>query len=84
MWIFTFLFFFFGGLGLIVYREKVQRFTGNFGFAEHYFGPGGTFQFLLFLGLGLMIFSILYATGTISDIFGSTLGQFFTPSPIQK
>lgn len=65
------------GLGLIVYREKVQRITGNFAFAEKYLGQGGTFHFILLLGIGFIIFSVVYVTGTLDAAIQSTVGRFF-------
>jgi hypothetical protein len=66
-----------GGLALIYYRERVQRFTGNIAFAEKYLGTGGTFRLYLLLGIGATIFSILYITGTLDSALQSTLGRFF-------
>lgn len=75
-----FLLAFFGGLALVVYREKVQRFTGNFAFAEKYLGSGGTYNFYLLLGVFLMITSIIYVTGGLDSLIQATLGRiFFVP-----
>ncbi|GEM_PF-883409 len=76
MWFIKALFIFFAGLGLVVYRERVQRFTGAIGFAEQYLGVGGTFTFYIFVGVGAMFFSILYATGTFDSI-AFFIGKFF-------
>jgi hypothetical protein len=65
------------GLGLIVYRERVQRITGNFAFAEKYLGVGGTFNFILLVGVGFIVFSVLYVTGGLDAAIESTVGRFF-------
>lgn len=77
MRILTFLFFFLAGLGLMVYRERVKRFTGSFSFAESWFGAGGTYTFLLLAGLLMTVGSILWVTGTLDSLFSATLGRFF-------
>ena len=77
MWVVKFLALFFIGLGLVKYRERVQNVTGPLGFAEHYLGTGGTYTFYLMLGIGFMIFSFFYATGTTDALFEATIGRFF-------
>lgn len=72
-----FLVLFFGGLGLIIYREKVQRVSGDIGFAEKYLGPGGTFQFYLLLGIAMVFISIIYVTGGLDAFIENTIGRFF-------
>lgn len=70
-----------GGLAIIVYRERLQRISGNFAFAEKYLGNGGTFNFYILLGFGVIIFSFLYVTGTTEGFIQGTFGRFFfTPS----
>jgi len=81
MRIIWFLVGFIGGLAMIAYREKVQRVTGNFAFAEKYLGNGGTFSFFILLGLGIILLSIFYITGTLDAIINATAGRvFFTGS----
>lgn len=77
MWLFKGLILFFLGLALVIYRERVQAFTGDIGFAEKYLGTGGTFTFYLFLGIGTMIFSILYVTGASDAFIDNTVGRIF-------
>jgi hypothetical protein len=77
MKILYFLILFAIGLGLIVYREKVQRISGNIDFAEKYLGNGGTFNLILLVGIGFILFSIFYITGTLDGIVESTVGRFF-------
>lgn len=65
------------GLALIVYRERVQRITGSIGFAEKYLGQGGTFNLILLVGMGFIVFSVLYITGSLDAAIQSTIGRFF-------
>lgn len=73
----VFLFGFPSGLAMVVYRERVKRFTGDMGFAEKWFGPGGTYTAILILGLVLSIGSIMYALGTLQSLVTTLLGPFF-------
>lgn len=68
-----------GGLALIVYTEPIKRFTGSFDFAEKYFGTGGTYNFLKLLGLLIMIFTFLWATGTIEGC----IPRILTNAPLE-
>lgn len=65
------------GLILVVYRERVKRFTGDLGFAEKWFGPGGTYTFLLIFGIAVSFLSILYAFGTLQLLLAKILGPLF-------
>ncbi|PIQ78051.1 hypothetical protein COV82_02040 [Candidatus Peregrinibacteria bacterium CG11_big_fil_rev_8_21_14_0_20_46_8] len=65
------------GIIFIVYRDKVKRFTGSIGFAESYFGQGGTYTFYVLLGLAISVGSLLWMFGTIQSIIGSVLGPLF-------
>lgn len=66
------------GLAIVVYRERVKRFTGDFAFAESWFGPGGTYTAILIFGLIVSIGSLMYAFGTLQGMFMMFLGPFFT------
>ena len=65
------------GFLILVFRPWVKRFTGNIGFAERYLGPGGTWTFLLVIGVGLFIIGLMWATGTLQNIFWGKFGGFF-------
>lgn len=80
MRIIYFLLMFAAGLSIMIYRERLQRLSGNFAFAEKWLGNGGTFNFYVLLGLGIIIFSVAYITGTIDGLVGSTVGRLF-PTP---
>ncbi|MDP2691853.1 MAG: hypothetical protein Q8O95_05640 [bacterium] len=71
-----FILLFAAGLGMIIYREKIQRFTGNIAFAEKWLGEGGTFNLYLFFGIFLIFISVAYVTGTLDTFISSTAGRF--------
>ena len=58
------------GFLLMIYRVPVRRFMGQIGWAERYFGPGGTYTGLLLIGLGLCFFSLMIATSTLNFLLG--------------
>ena len=66
-----------GGVGLIAKTKRVKDFTGNFDFAEKWFGIGGTYSFLKLVGVLLMIFAFLWVTGT----FGRIIPDFLLSTP---
>jgi hypothetical protein len=66
--IFWLIIFVTSGLGLIIYTEKIKRFTGNFSFAEKWFGSGGTYNFFKLLGIAIIIGSFLWITGTLNHV----------------
>ncbi len=59
----------------IIYRTKIKDFTGSIGFAETYFGAGGTYTLYLLIGIGIFITSLLIVTGTLD----STIQAFLSP-----
>lgn len=65
------------GLIIVVYRERVKRFTGDFGFAESWFGPGGTYTAILIFGLIVSLGSLMYALGTLQALFITIFSPFF-------
>ncbi len=65
------------GFLLIVYRERVKGQTGDIGFAEQYFGSGGTYTFYLLLGVVMFVAGMMWATGSIQLWFLENLGKFF-------
>lgn len=62
---------------LLIYRVPVKHFIGNIGWAEQYFGPGGTYTALLIVGVGGFFVSLIVMTGTLDWLMGSFTGQFF-------
>jgi hypothetical protein len=43
-----------GGYSIIKYRKNVKTWTGNWYWAEHYIGNGGTYIVLILIGLAMM------------------------------
>jgi hypothetical protein len=66
------------GLAIVVYRERVKRFTGDFAFAEKWFGPGGTYTAILIFGLLVSLGSLMYALGTLQSLIGTLFSPFFS------
>lgn len=77
MRIFTGIFASILGFLLVVYRERVRNQIGYIGFAERYFGSGGTYTFILILGVLIFIGGLMWATGTLQTWFSENLGRFF-------
>lgn len=65
------------GLLILVYRPQIKDFTGSIGFAEQYLGSGGTWTFLIVVGVAFFMFGLMWATGTIQDFFVKNLSVFF-------
>jgi len=66
------------GALILVFRTRVKNFTGDISFAERYLGVGGTWTFLLILGIGLFIIGLMWSTGTIQSFLNEGgLSGFF-------
>ena len=65
------------GFLILVFRPQIKDFTGDIGFAEHYLGVGGTWTFLLFLGVVIFILSLMWAMGTLQGFVMNTFGGLF-------
>jgi hypothetical protein len=65
---------------LIIYRVRVKHFLGEIGWAERYFGPGGTFTALLLIGLIGFFLSLMVMTGTLDLLLGGTMDTLFGAS----
>lgn len=68
------------GLAMVVYRERIKRFTGDFAFAEKWFGPGGSYTAILIFGLVVSIGSLMYMFGTLQTLIAKLLSPFFISS----
>ena len=60
-----------GGL-IMVYRPQLKNWIGAIPFAERYLGMGGTYLFLLLLGLGVFVLSLMWALGTLQSFLTAT------------
>lgn len=65
------------GFAIVVYRERVKRFTGDIAWAEKHLGPGGSYTAILIFGLAVVIGSFLYMMGTLQILLENTLGRLF-------
>jgi hypothetical protein len=60
------------GIAIMVYASKiVDNFTGSIGFAERYFGGGGTYTFVRFVGALVAIVSMLFMFGIAGAFYGA-------------
>ena len=68
------------GMGLalliLVFRPRIKDFTGDIGFAERWFGPGGTWTFFIIVGVGVFVLSLMWATGTLQSFFIGNFSRF--------
>ena len=65
------------GFAIIVFRKHIKNFTGNIGFAERYLGVGGTWTFLLLLGVAIFILSLMWSLGTLQEFLFENVGGIF-------
>jgi hypothetical protein len=65
------------GLLTIKYRLKVRETVGTIGFAEKYFGMGGTYTFIVLASSLLVVLSVMFMTGQLQAILINFLGPFF-------
>jgi len=64
------------GILMVIYSEKVVRFTGEIPFAEKWVGGGGTYTFVKLLGLAMTLLSIMWVSGGLDMFLRATLGVF--------
>lgn len=55
---------------MLRYRKQVKSWTGNFVWAEHYIGRGGTYFILILIALGLIFYGVIYPFGGMSLLTG--------------
>jgi hypothetical protein len=65
------------GALMMIYRYQIKQFTGNIAFAEQYLGSGGTYNLFILIGMAISILSLMYAFGTIQELFYNTFGRLF-------
>lgn len=65
------------GVAIIIYRERIKRFTGDAAFAEKWFGSGGTYTAILILGILVSIGSLMYMFGSLQLLLGKLFAPFF-------
>jgi len=64
------------GFLILIFRARLKDLTGSIGFAERYFGVGGTWTFYALLGVAVFIVSLMWATGTLQGFMLGTFGKF--------
>ena len=62
---------------VIIFRARIKDVIGDIGFAEHYLGSGGTWTFLLLVGVAMFILSMMWAMGTLQEFFKNSAGPLF-------
>ncbi|MDD3793580.1 MAG: hypothetical protein PHI37_02115 [Candidatus Gracilibacteria bacterium] len=62
-------FFIYLGYLIIRYRKQLHGWTGNFVWAEHYIGRGGTYLILVGIGLLCIFYGAMYPFGGIELVF---------------
>ena len=65
------------GFIIMIYRYQIKQFTGSIPWAEQYLGSGGTYYLYVIIGLIISMVSLMYALGTIQDLFNGALGPIF-------
>ncbi len=66
-----------GAFLLIKYRERVVATTGKFDWCEKYLGYGGTYRFMIILGVFLFLWGVASMTGTTDVLLGPLKSVFF-------
>ena len=64
------------GFFYLKYSGKIADTFGAFGFAEKWFGGGGTYTFHKIMGVLVILLSIMYAFGGLQALIAGTLGKF--------
>lgn len=62
---------------VMIYRYQLKQFTGDIDWAEKHLGSGGTYNLFILLGLIIGVLSVMYAFGTLQEIWTGTFGRFF-------
>ena len=62
---------------IIVYRYRIQEFTGEIPFAEKYLGSGGTNSLIVIIAVLVFIGSLMYSLGTLDNLVQNTIGKLF-------
>lgn len=65
------------GIILIWKRKFIVEAIGPIGFAESWFGSGGTYTLFMLLGVLVFIGSLMWGTGALQGILFSLFGRFF-------
>lgn len=67
------------GFVILFYRAAIKQFMGNIAWAEKYLGLGGTWTFIVILGVLTSVLSFLWMMGVIQGFVSDEFGAFFRP-----
>lgn len=62
---------------LLVFRERVVRFTGYIQWAENHLGSGGTYSLMVLIAIFFFFMSLMYMTNSFDLLFGGIGVGFF-------
>ena len=62
---------------LVIYRERIVRFTGFIQWAESHLGGGGTYTLMILIGVVMFFVSLMYMTNSFDLILGGIGVDFF-------
>lgn len=65
------------GFIIMIFRYQIKQFTGPIAWAEQYMGSGGTYNLYIVVGLVISIVALMYALGSLQDLFSGALGPIF-------
>lgn len=67
----------FGAIAMLVYTRQVGDFTGEIGWAEKFFGPGGTYSAIKLFSLLMIFISFFWMSGGLQKFLLGNFGVFF-------
>lgn len=66
------------GVVILKFHYQLKNLFGSWGWAEDKLGSGGTYTAWKLIGLGMMVFGVLWGTGTLGSLLTNVLGMFFS------
>ncbi len=67
----------FGAIAMLVYTRQVGDFTGEIGWAEDFFGSGGTYSAIKLFSILMIALSFWWMAGGLQEFLLSNFGTFF-------
>lgn len=65
------------GILMMIYRANIKGVLGDVEWAERNLGSGGTYTLIIIVGFAVCVLSVMYAFGTLQELFSNSLGMFF-------
>lgn len=62
---------------MVRWRKQIIQFTGSWGWAERFLGPGGSYSGVVLVAIILFIFSLLKLAGKLSSVVNNSIGKLF-------